>query len=169
MTIAVGLGEAADRLETAVESVSPVVAALIPFGALFGAVFLILLLVGMGYQWVDDLRNDGPKRRKFACLYERMESVLGLLVRLGTRSSSGRMLRDGAEFYEVTGEVEVLAGKLKALEIPTPPGLELNLQSVNEWENYVAIMKSYARDGNYQYAMNHGLDLYGRGNASPAS
>ena len=56
-----GFGDASDRLGSAVEAVSPIVAALIPFGALFGAVFLILLLVGMGYQWVDDLRNDGTQ------------------------------------------------------------------------------------------------------------
>ena len=39
------------------------------------AVFLILLLLGMGYQWVDDLRNDRPKRREFASMYKKIVRV----------------------------------------------------------------------------------------------
>ena len=163
-----GFNDATARLEAAVEAVFPIGAALIPFVALFGIISLSALLVGAGYEWVVDRRNNGPARRKFKGLHERIDRINDSLASVGTwNSNTDRAIDLDAFFSEVAGEVEVLADELRNQGIQTPTELKPNIQSIDEWTNYVATLKAYVPDGNYQYAIRLGLDKYGRGNETP--
>ena len=163
-----GVGDAADRLQSAVEAVLPIGASLIPFGALFGTVLLSGLLLGAGYEWVQDWRKNGPARRKFKCLNERIGEVSRLVAgQLRPTLHGVVMLAEEPSFREAAGEVEILADKLRDLGIQTPSELQRNIQSISEWTSYLGSLKAYSRDGNVEYAIRLGVDKYGKETDTP--
>ena len=158
-----GFGDAADRLDTAVDAVLPIGAALIFYGALFGTVLLSGVLVGMVGDWVIDRRRGGPANRDFASMHEKIIRVNKSLSLLEFRMSEHTDVKDRRAIYLKTAtEVEVLADALTDKGIRTPPILDRDTPNIGQWMDYLSILEVYASEANHQYAVRHGSNLYGR-------
>lgn len=161
LSILVGFDEATERLDTAVEAVSPIVAALIPFGALFGAVFLCGLLAGMGYVYVVDRRDNGPEKRKFESLHDELAEARKKLE----ESMSGHDPAYPEELYaqyrgrleEADALVESLAGELKQIGIATPPvGNIHSSDKVEKWLKTLPRLAGFSSRGDLDAAIRFG-------------
>lgn len=156
-----GVGDASDRLESAVESVSPIVAALIPLGALFGAVFLCGLLAWMGCVCVVDRRNKGPARRKFTCLHDALaETRQKLEDSITGRRSGEHLVEFQGRMEEAEALVESLAYELKHLGIETPPVGNLhNSDKGDKWLRTLPRLESFSGRGDLDAAIRLGESL----------
>ena len=145
----VDLPEAKSQLEEAVSAVIPIGAALIPYAALFGAIFVGGTLLTATVKWLWDIyldiRLDRPMRRAFQECYPQIQRCREL------NSEEGRTIERHVIWVS---ELKELSGRLHPFGIKTPslPGKVKIGDAQRRWSIYLARLTVLANHGNLEAA-----------------
>ena len=141
-----------DKLEDSVNAIHPILAALLPYIAVFGVIYGS----GLAGRWLFlksvDFRNDTSSVRKFQALGVRIGNhKRGLISRLEDPLAgyvSFRPFSNASHEAQLTLELEFILGQLKQLGIPVPDFMPLKEQ--HQWQalvTYLATMQQLAKNG----------------------
>ena len=138
-----------DKLENSVNAIHPILAALLPYIAMFGVIYGS----GLAGRWLFlksvDFRNDASSVRKFQALGVRIGNCKrDLISHLEDPYLSFRPFSNASHEAQLMGELEFVLGQLKQLGIPVPDFMPLKEQY--QWQalvTYLATMQQLAKNG----------------------
>ena len=154
VTLLVGFTDARDNLVEAIDTVSPIGAALVPFVAMFGIVVAGGLLATQAIRLLTDRLSDGPRKRALRDLHPAIRDCEQALLALPGQLNE-YVPKDFADatVRGVNTELRILAQELDKLGIPRPPTVDVLSEAANSWLEFLTPLGFYARDGRLDDAL----------------
>ena len=144
------------QLESAINKVLPIGAALVPWFAFAGALFFGGVLTGGIVLWEVDRRRGGPAKREFMSKHGAIKQLRESLLALDNPPFGETGLEHASRATEVYTGIEILAFELDRLGIATPELLVDQKGDKFTWVRTLARLEGYACSGYLEAAIQFG-------------